>query len=135
MKPRYQKKQDIKKLQILLDWCIEEDAYKSPTIMNIEFADDFELKSTIFPDNLSKIGQGDLEKMWPEFIHYCTKPVHCINKEGNDRLVNVKSQKKCIEWISAYYISEKSFLVHNFFYDNANFQTQFVKNRNKIIKS
>lgn len=57
-KPRYQK-EDIEKLQNLLDWCIEEDAYKSPTIMNIEFADDFELKSSIFPDNLQLCSESD----------------------------------------------------------------------------
>jgi hypothetical protein len=38
---RYKKKEEIKKIKNLVNWCIEEDAYKSPTVMNMEFADDF----------------------------------------------------------------------------------------------
>lgn len=36
---------------------------------------------------------------------------------------------KEIEWIYAYYISEKSYLVHNFFYDNSSIETYFVKKK------
>ena len=39
-KPRY-KKEDVEKLKRLLDWCIEEDAYLSPTNTLLNFQEDF----------------------------------------------------------------------------------------------
>lgn len=45
----------------------------------------------------------------------------------------VTSQIRKIEWVSAVYMSEKSYLVHNFFYDNSNIDTNFIKKKPQKI--
>lgn len=55
-KPRFQK-EDIDKLKNLVDWCEEEEAYLSPTNLLLDFSEDFELKSVIFPNRLIEMGE------------------------------------------------------------------------------
>lgn len=72
------------------------------------------------------------EKKSFEYIHYCTKSMHYVNEEEErDRKIGYTVKNKTIEWVSAYYINARSYQVHDFFYDNSNFDTELVKTNKK----
>ena len=85
-KPRYKKKEDVEKLRNLLDWCIVEDAYLSPTNTLLNFKEDFEIKSVIYPKDLTLMTR---EEIMGEYGHYCPKKDHYVHEENSENEVEL----------------------------------------------
>lgn len=76
----FKDEQDIKKLQKLLHWCIEQYVYQSPVNERIRFNSHkagFQIKSFIYPQDILPISSKT-----ERFKYFGKQNCHCSNRHG-----------------------------------------------------
>ena len=112
-------------MKSLVDFCIEEETYLSPSNLQIEYPNfDFQLKSMIFPEDLEEIKDGRL-MILENIEHHCDREKHYFNN-NEGRKPEISEKSKTIEWMQCIFMDNYGFRIHEQFYDRSSFTIDFL---------